>query len=60
VGRNRTIVSRHGSRQSAKRESIGLLERQRSAADRGVREAAIATKGKVMAGLVDAAHEDRP
>jgi DNA-binding MarR family transcriptional regulator len=53
VGRDYTTVSR----QVAKLESLGLVERQGSAADRRVREAVIAPKGKAMTDLVDAARE---
>jgi DNA-binding MarR family transcriptional regulator len=53
VGRDYTTVSR----QVAKLESLGLVERQGSAADRRVREATITVKGKVMTDLVDAARE---
>ena len=53
VGRDYTTVSR----QVAKLESLGLVQRQASAADRRVREAAISAKGKAMTDLVDAARE---
>jgi DNA-binding MarR family transcriptional regulator len=53
VGRDYTTVSR----QVTKLESLGLVERQGSAADRRVREAVIGPKGKAMIGLVDAARE---
>jgi DNA-binding MarR family transcriptional regulator len=53
VGRDYTTVSR----QVAKLESLGLVERQGSAADRRVREAVISPKGKAMTDLVDAARE---
>ncbi len=53
VGRDYTTVSR----QVAKLESLGLVERQESAADRRVRQAAITPKGKAMTDLVDAARE---
>jgi DNA-binding MarR family transcriptional regulator len=53
VGRDYTTVSR----QVAKLESLGLVERQGSAADRRVREAAITPKGKAMTDQVDAARE---
>jgi len=53
VGRDYTTVSR----QVAKLESLGLVERQGSAADRRVREATITPKGKAMTDLVDAARE---
>jgi len=53
VGRDYTTVSR----QVAKLESLGLVLRQASAADRRVREAVISPKGKAMTDLVDAARE---
>ena len=53
VGRDYTTVSR----QVAKLESLGLVKRQGSAADRRVREAVISPKGKAMTDLVDAARE---
>ncbi|WP_316184150.1 MULTISPECIES: MarR family winged helix-turn-helix transcriptional regulator [unclassified Bradyrhizobium] len=53
VGRDYTTVSR----QVAKLESLGLVARQASAADRRVREAVITPKGKAMTDLVDAARE---
>jgi DNA-binding MarR family transcriptional regulator len=53
VGRDYTTVSR----QVAKLESLGLVERQGGATDRRVREAAITPKGKAMTDLVDAARE---
>ncbi len=53
VGRDYTTVSR----QVAKLESLGLVKRQGSNADRRVREAVIAPKGKAMTDLVDAARE---
>jgi DNA-binding MarR family transcriptional regulator len=53
VGRDHTTVSR----QVAKLENLGLAQRQESAADRRVREAAITAKGKAMTDLVDAARE---
>lgn len=53
VGRDYTTVSR----QVAKLESLGLVERQGSAADRRVREAAITAKGKAMTDRVDQARE---
>ena len=53
VGRDYTTVSR----QVAKLESLGLVKRQGSAADRRVREAIITPKGKAMTDLVDAARE---
>jgi DNA-binding MarR family transcriptional regulator len=53
VGRDYTTVSR----QIAKLESLGLLQRQGSAADRRVREAVVTPKGKAMTDRVDAARE---
>lgn len=53
VGRDYTTVSR----QVAKLETLGLVDRQGSAADRRVREAAITPKGKAMTDLVDAARD---
>ena len=53
VGRDYTTVSR----QVAKLESLGLVQRQASATDRRVREAVISAKGKAMTDLVDAARE---
>lgn len=53
VGRDYTTVSR----QVAKLKSLGLVERQESAADRRVREAAITAKGKAMTDRVDQARE---
>ncbi|RUW58131.1 MarR family winged helix-turn-helix transcriptional regulator [Mesorhizobium sp. M7A.F.Ca.US.008.03.1.1] len=53
VGRDYTTVSR----QVAKLESLGLVQRRPSAADRRVREAVISPKGKAMTDLVDAARE---
>jgi DNA-binding MarR family transcriptional regulator len=53
VARDYTTVSR----QVAKLESLGLVQRRGSAADRRVREAAITAKGKAMTDLVDAARE---
>jgi DNA-binding MarR family transcriptional regulator len=53
VGRDYTTVSR----QVAKLESLGLVHRRPSAADRRVREAVISPKGKAMTDLVDAARE---
>lgn len=51
VGRDYTTISR----QVAKLESLALVTRRGSAADRRVREAAITSKGKAMTDLVDAA-----
>lgn len=53
AGRDYTTVSR----QVAKLESLGLVERRGSAADRRVREAGITAKGKAMTNLVDAARD---
>ncbi|MCE9650684.1 MAG: MarR family winged helix-turn-helix transcriptional regulator [Parvibaculum sp.] len=53
VGRDYTTVSR----QVAKLESLGLVERRGNAVDRRVREAVIAPKGKAMTDLVDATRE---
>jgi DNA-binding MarR family transcriptional regulator len=53
VGRDYTTVSR----QVAKLENLGLIDRQGSAADRRVREATITPKGKAMTDLVDGARE---
>ena len=53
VGRDYTTVSR----QVAKLESLGLVERKGSAADRRVREATITPRGKAMTDLVDRARE---
>lgn len=53
VGRDYTTVSR----QVAKLESLDLVARQASAADRRVREAVIAPKGKIMTDAVDAARD---
>jgi DNA-binding MarR family transcriptional regulator len=53
VGRDYTTVSR----QVAKLESLGLVERKGSAADRRVREATVTPRGKAMTDLVDDARE---
>ncbi len=53
AGRDYTTVSR----QVAKLESLGLVQRQESAADRRVREAIVTTKGKAMTDAVDDARE---
>ena len=53
VGRDYTTVSR----QVAKLESLGLVERRGNAADRRVREAVVTSKGKAMTDSVDAARE---
>jgi DNA-binding MarR family transcriptional regulator len=53
VGRDYTTVSR----QVAKLESLGLVERKESAADRRVREATITPRGEAMTDLIDGARE---
>lgn len=53
VGRDYTTVSR----QVAKLESLGLIDRQASATDRRVRESIITAKGKAMTDRVDEARE---
>ena len=53
AGRDYTTVSR----QVAKLESLGLVERRGSAADRRVREAVISPTGKAMTDRIDAARE---
>ncbi len=53
AGRDYTTVSR----QVAKLESLGLVERQASAADRRVREAVVSAKGKAMTDRLDAARD---
>jgi len=53
VGRDYTTVSR----QVAKLESLGLVRRRGSAADRRVREAVVTPKGKAMTDRVDTARE---
>jgi DNA-binding MarR family transcriptional regulator len=53
VGRDYTTVSR----QVAKLESLGLVERQAGAADRRVREAIVTPKGKAMTDAVDTARD---
>jgi DNA-binding MarR family transcriptional regulator len=53
VGRDYTTVSR----QVAKLESLGLVERRASAADRRVREAIVTREGKEMTDLIDAGRE---
>jgi DNA-binding MarR family transcriptional regulator len=53
AGRDHTTVSR----QVAKLESLGLVERQGGAHDRRVREAVVTPKGKAMTDAVDAARE---
>jgi len=53
VGRDYTTVSR----QVAKLESLGLVERRENAADRRSREAVITASGKAMTDRVDEARE---
>jgi DNA-binding MarR family transcriptional regulator len=53
VGRDYTTVSR----QVAKLESLGLVERQAGATDRRIRQAVVTPKGKAMTDAVDAARE---
>jgi DNA-binding MarR family transcriptional regulator len=53
AGRDYTTISR----QVAKLEELGLVERRAGAADRRVREAVITPKGKGMTDAVDAARE---
>jgi DNA-binding MarR family transcriptional regulator len=53
VGRDYTTVSR----QVAKLESLGFVERQAAAADRRVSEATVTAKGKAMTDAVDKARE---
>src|ERR1700722_1381047 len=53
VGRYYTTLSR----QVAKLESLGLVERQGSVVDRRVREAVVTPQGKTMTERVDAARE---
>jgi DNA-binding MarR family transcriptional regulator len=53
AGRDYTTVSR----QVAKLESLGLIQRQPSATDRRVSEAVVTEKGKSMTDRVDAARE---
>lgn len=53
VGRDYTTVSR----QVAKLESLDLIERRGSVADRRIREATVTPKGKTMTNRVDAARE---
>ena len=53
VGRDYTTVSR----QVAKLESLGLVDRHDSATDRRVRQAVVTKKGKAMTDRVDAARE---
>jgi DNA-binding MarR family transcriptional regulator len=53
IGRDYTTVSR----QIAKLESLGLVERQAGAADRRVREVIVTPKGKLKTDAVDSARE---
>jgi len=53
AGRDYTTVSR----QVAKLESLGLVERRGNASDRRVREAVVTPRGKAMTDRVDAARE---
>ncbi len=53
VGRDYTTVSR----QVAKLEEVGLIERTADTKDRRIRKSAITPKGKVMTDAVDAARE---
>jgi DNA-binding MarR family transcriptional regulator len=53
VGRDYTTVSR----QVAKLESLGLVERRASASDRRVREALVTAAGRAMTDRIDAARE---
>jgi DNA-binding MarR family transcriptional regulator len=53
VGRDYTTVSR----QVARLDSLGLVKRQASAADRRVREAVASAKGKAMTDRLDAARD---
>jgi DNA-binding MarR family transcriptional regulator len=53
VGRDYTTVSR----QVAKLESLGLVERHGNAADRRVREAVVSPRGRAMTERVDAARD---
>ena len=53
AGRDHTTVSR----QVARLESLGLVARRESAADRRVREAVVTDKGKATVALVDVARE---
>ena len=54
VGRDYTTVSR----QVAKLESAGLVQRQEGAVDRRVREATVTPKGKAMTDAVDRARDE--
>jgi DNA-binding MarR family transcriptional regulator len=53
VGRDHTTVSR----QVAKLEGLGLVERQAAAGDRRVSQATVTAKGKAMTGALDKARE---
>jgi DNA-binding MarR family transcriptional regulator len=53
AGRDYTTVSR----QVAKLETLGLVERRQSPADRRVNESAVTPKGKAMTDKIDAARE---
>jgi DNA-binding MarR family transcriptional regulator len=53
VGRDYTTVSR----QTAKLESLGLLERRASSADRRVTEAVITSEGRKLTDAIDAARD---
>jgi DNA-binding MarR family transcriptional regulator len=53
VGRDYTTVSR----QVAKLEDLGLVERQAAAADRRVSQATVTARGKAMTDAVDKARE---
>lgn len=53
AGRDYTTVSR----QVAKLETLGLVERRQSISDRRVNEAAVTSKGKAMTDKIDAARE---
>lgn len=53
IGRDYTTVSR----QVAKLENLGLIERRAAAVDRRVSEAAVTSKGKAMTDAVDRARE---
>lgn len=53
TGRDHTTVSR----QMAKLEALGLIERQASARDKRVREAMVSDKGRVMIAALNAARE---
>jgi DNA-binding MarR family transcriptional regulator len=53
IGRDYTTVSR----QVAKLESLGLVQRQAATADRRVSEATVTAKGEAMTGAVDKARE---